>query len=101
MNTPELSMNEMPFHDHEQDWSDGHITVIFKDFDPSTRKAHFRVIEHHADVGFYYIGVYFTSGDATRFDYDGGNPQRPTMLDATTNQRDDSVKGIKVKRVRD
>jgi hypothetical protein len=101
MNTSELSLNDMPFHDHQQDWSDEHITVNFKDFDPSTGQARFKVVEHHANVGFYYIGVYFTSGNATRFDYDGGNPRRPNVLDAKTDQRNDSVKGVKVKRVRD
>jgi hypothetical protein len=101
MSTSELSMNEMPFHDHQQDWSDEHITVTFKDFVPITGRARFKVSEHHANVGFYYIGIYFTSGSGTRVDYDGGNPNRPSIIEGTTNQRNDSLKGIKVKRVRD
>jgi hypothetical protein len=44
-NQSHLSMNEMPLHDHHQDWTDGHIAVRFVGFNPSFREAHFQVTE--------------------------------------------------------
>jgi len=55
----DLSMNEMPIHDHHQDWSDEHITVKFVNFNPSTGEAHFQVAEHHDNAGFYYVWIHY------------------------------------------
>lgn len=95
------SLNEQEIMDHQKPWNDDHITVEFLGFDPQDRRARFRVDEKHDKVGFYYIEIHFNSSDSTRFDYDGSSPKRPRQLHARTSHADDSVKGIKVVRVRD
>jgi len=59
------------------------------------------VDEKHEKVGSYYIWVNFESGDSTRIDYDGGNPQREHYLTVRTTHRNDKIKEIVVKRIRD
>jgi hypothetical protein len=111
-NTSDLSLNEMPIHDHHLDWSDDHITVRYLGFNRNTGEAHFEVIEHHDNVGFYYIWVIYgpDSGpppgppSQSSYTYDGAHPRRlQEMKDiiVKTFPGQDTVRGIKVKRVRD
>src|SRR5712664_74193 len=58
-NASDLSLNEMPIHDHHQDWTDDHITVRYLGFNQNNGEAHFEVIERHDNVGFYYIWVIY------------------------------------------
>jgi hypothetical protein len=105
----ELSLNDMPVHDHHQDWSDEHITVKYAGFDQATGVASFKVIEHHNNVGVYYIRVIHgpdggpSGGPPSHHqeEYDGGNPRREKYINVQTGQRQDRVRGIKVKRIRD
>jgi hypothetical protein len=39
----QLSMNEMPLHDHHQDWTDGHIAIRSVGFNPSNGMRIFRL----------------------------------------------------------
>jgi hypothetical protein len=55
MGQQDLSMNEMPVHDHRQDWSDEHVTVKYLGFNRASGEAEFEVTEHHNNVGVYYI----------------------------------------------
>jgi hypothetical protein len=43
----------------------------------------------------------FDSGNSTRIDYDGGNPRRDNRPIVQTGKQNDTVKEIKVVRVRD
>jgi hypothetical protein len=82
-------------------FADDHISVELFDFVPSTGIVQIRVDENHGNVGFYYIWVNFESGDSTRIDYDGANPQREQYNTVRTNHENDKIKEILVERVRD
>jgi hypothetical protein len=91
----------MAMQDRTVAFEDDHIEVELLYFAPHSGTAQVLVREKHDRVGFYYIWVNFTSGDSTRIDYDGGNPSRVQALEIHTTHRDDSIKEIVVKRVRD
>ena len=82
-------------------FEDEHIAIRLVDFTPHTGAALVAVDEKHQRVGYYYIWVNFESSDSTRFDYDGGNPNRVQTLEARTTHRNDKIKEIVAKRVRD
>src|SRR6202042_1080580 len=63
-------------HAPETVFSDEHIIVRNVAFDPIDGSLQLSIDENHKNVGFYYINVTFNSGNATRIDYDGGNPRR-------------------------
>lgn len=86
---------------HQTQFADSHIAVRLLGFDPSTRIARLAVDEKHGNVGFYHIWVFFGSGDSTRIDYDGGNPNRDNHPFATSNHKNDVLVRIEAKRVRD
>lgn len=86
---------------HQTRYGDDHITLRFLGFNPSSRQCQLAVDEKHPNVGFYYIWVTFGSGDETRIDYDGGNPNRNTRPIAESNHYNDTLKDIRAKRVRD
>ncbi len=111
-NTSELSMNDMPIHDHHQDWSDDHITVHFAGFDTTNGEAHFEVSELHDGVGAYYIWVIYgpDSGPPpgppaqAAYTYDGSHPKRlreMKHISVKTFSNQDTVRGIKIKKIRD
>jgi hypothetical protein len=52
------------------------------------------------EVGFYYIVIHFSSGDSTRLDYDGENPNIPDSWDVNTTHRFDSIVSVECKNVR-
>jgi len=81
-------------------FADQHIVVRQISFDPTSGRLALAFDENHEKVGFYYITVIFDSGNSTRIDYDGGNPCRDTRPIVRTPKRDDTVKEIKVIRVR-
>jgi hypothetical protein len=81
-------------------FEDDRITVELFSFQSYDRVAQFTVREKHANVGYYHIWVYFESGDRTQTEYDGGNPQREQILTVRTTHRNDKIKEIVVKRVR-
>lgn len=85
----------------QMQFSDPHIVLRFLGFDPSAGTARIAIDENHANVGFYYIWVYFGSGNNTRIDYDGGNPSRDNRPIVRTGQANDTVARLEVKRVRD
>lgn len=83
-------------------FADGHIVLRLLGFDPtSPRQCRLAIDEDHPNVGFYYIWVTFASGDETRIDYDGGNPNRDNHPVVTSNHVNDGLKSIRAKRVRD
>ena len=83
-------------------FADQHIVVRQISFDPTSGQLALAIDENHEKVGFYYITVTFDSGNSTRIDYDGGNPpRRDTRPIVQTPKRNDTVKEIKVIRVRD
>lgn len=82
-------------------FSDGHIVLRLLGFDPTSRQCRLAIDEEHPNVGFYYIWVTFSSGDESRFDYDGGNPNRDNHPIATSSHINDGVKNIRATRVRD
>jgi hypothetical protein len=108
----QFSMNEMPLHDHHQDWTDGHAAVRFVGFNPSNGEAHFQVPEQHECVGVYCIWVVYghdsgpPPGPASQsaYTYDGALPKRLELtrdIRVQTGQPKDTIRGIKVKRVGD
>jgi hypothetical protein len=88
-------------YQQQMQFADSHIVVRFIGFDPSSGTARLAVDENHPNVGFYYIWVYFGSGDSTRIDYDGGNHNRDNRPIIRTNHKNDTVTKLEVKRVRD
>lgn len=82
-------------------FADSHIVLRLIGFDPSTGVAKLAVDENQNNVGFYYIFVYFGSGDNTRIDYDGGNPRRDNRPTAQSSHKNDTLAKIEVKRIRD
>jgi hypothetical protein len=82
-------------------FQDEYMDVELLNFEPYAGVAQLVVHEKHGKMGFYYIWVNFESGDSTRIDYDGGNPQRQQLLTVRTTHRNDIIKEIVVKRVRD
>jgi hypothetical protein len=82
-------------------FQDDHLDVTLQDFNAHTGVATVIVRGKHPKVGFYYIWVRFLSGDETRVDFDGNNPNQDWALTIRTTHRDDIVKEIEVKRVRD
>jgi hypothetical protein len=108
----ELSMNDMPVHDHHHDWTDDHITVRYTGFNPANGEAKFEVTEHHDGVGVYYIWVIYgpESGpppgppSQASYTYDGAHPKRFQLMKGIrveTSRNHDTVRGIKVKKVSD
>ena len=104
----QLSMNEMPLHDHHQEWTDGHIAVRFVGFNPSNGEAHLQVTEQHKRVGVYYLWIVYgpPPGPASQsaYTYDGAHPKRLELMrniGVQTGQPKDTIRGIKVKRVDD
>jgi len=85
----------------QMQFSDPHIVVRFITFDPSAGTARIGIDENHPNVGFYYIWVHFGSGDNTRIDYDGANPNRDNRPIVKTSHKNDTVAKLEVKRVRD
>lgn len=111
-NESQLSMNEMPLHNHQQEWADDHISVRFVGFDPLNGEAHFQVTEQQRHVGVYYIWVVYgpdsgpPPGPASQaaYTYDGAHPKRLELMRdirVQTGQPKDTIRGIKVKRVGD
>jgi len=86
---------------YQTQYADEHIVLRLLGFDPSSRQCRLAIDENHPNVGFYYIWVTFGSGDESRIDYDGGNPNRDTRPRATSNHLNDTLKSIRAKRVRD
>jgi len=82
-------------------FDDDHMDIELLNFEPYSGVGQLIVREKHNGVGFYYIFVTFESGDSTRIDYDGGNPQRVQFLTVHTTHRNDTIKEIVAKRVRD
>jgi hypothetical protein len=84
-------------------YQDRHVTITLLAFSGSAKppEAWLAVEEHDANVGFYYINVRFDSGDATRIDYDGGNPNRLREPSASSSHLPDSLKEISALRIRD
>jgi hypothetical protein len=109
MGQQDLSMNEMPVHDHRQDWSDEHVTVKYLGFNRASGEAEFEVTEHHNNVGVYYIWVIYGGGGLrndlpgqSAHTYDGAHPHRlELMRNINVRTGQDNVRGIKVKRIRD
>jgi len=81
-------------------FEDDHITVELFSFQSYDGVAQLTVREKHANAGSYHIWVYFESGDSTQIEYDGGNPQREQILTVRTTHRNDKIKEIVGKRVR-
>lgn len=82
-------------------FADGHIVLRLLGFDPSSRQCRLAVDENHPNVGFYYIWVTFASGDETRIDYDGANPNRNNRPVVESSHINDFLKSIRATRVRD
>ena len=109
---PELSLSEMPMHDHHSNWTDGHIKVQFCGFTPHTGDIRFQVTEERGPIGLYYIWIIYgpDSGPPpgppaqASFTYDGNHPKRLELMKdivIRTPFPTDPVRGIKVKKIRD
>lgn len=94
-------MDGKELYEFQKTWEDEHITIRFLGFDPTSGQARLAIDEHHPKVGFYFIWFTFNSGDETRIDYDGGNPNRDMRPVVSTTHRNDVPKGLRAKRVRD
>ena len=81
-------------------FEDEFILVRILSFTPGTGMAVLLVEEKQTRIGFYYIFVHFKSGDNTRIDYDGANPNRPTSFTVQTSSRDDVIASIEAKKAR-
>jgi hypothetical protein len=82
-------------------FDDEHMTVGIAESDASNGVLKLAIAEKHEGVGFYWINVEFESGNSTRIAYNGANSGRDKHLIVRTPKRNDTVKEIKVDRVRD
>jgi hypothetical protein len=81
-------------------FEDDSIEVRVLSFNPDNGLGDIHVQKKTARVGFYYITVHFRSGDSTRLDYDGGNPQIPVGWEIRTSHRNDTIERVDVIKVR-
>ncbi len=84
---------------YQTHFADSHIVVRLLGFDPTSGQCRLAIDENSLNIGFYYIWVTFASGDETRIDYDGGNPNRNNRPIIKSNHVNDSLSGIRAKRV--
>lgn len=86
---------------HKTLCEDSNIAVQLLEFDPLRGVATIKIDEKVPKVGFYYIFIYFESGNNHRIDYDGANPNCKVAYQITTNKRNDTIQKVEAKRVRD
>jgi hypothetical protein len=96
----EMNDGEAIFESQKR-FQDDRITIRLLDFHAESGRVSIAVDEHRPNVGFYYIWINFQSGDEMRIDYDGGNPMRNTCPIFITSHKNDVLKEIKAKRIRD
>jgi hypothetical protein len=89
----EIGPNVIQFEDES-------IAVRILDFNPENGHADVHVQKKAARIGFYYITVQFLSGDSTRLDYDGANPNIPISWDVRTSHPNDVIGEVQVRKVR-
>jgi hypothetical protein len=79
---------------------DAYIAVRILSFNPDTGMAELLIDEKVVPIGFYYVFVNFRSGNSTRIDYDGANPNRPNSYTVHTIERGDAIVKVEAKKVR-
>ena len=85
---------------HKIQFEDEFIAVRVYWFDPRSGQAEIVIEEKQVPSGYYYVHVHFVSGDSTRIDYDGGNPNRLQSWSISTTHRDDAIARVDAKKVR-
>lgn len=81
-------------------FEDDFIVVTIPRFDARSGVAEVLVDHKRQSPGDYYIWVQFRSGDSTRMDYVGGNPNNPRPWIVNSLHRDDAITGVDVKKIR-
>jgi hypothetical protein len=85
---------------NEKQFEDAFIVVRVLSFLPATGEVEVYFEKKVEKVGFYYVTVHFASGDSSRMDYDGENPNNPEVWQINSSHRNDSiirVDGVKVR----
>lgn len=81
-------------------FQDDYIVVIIPRFDPHSGLAEVLVDHKREPSGDYYIWVHFQSGDSTRLDYNGANPNNPRPWTINSSHRNDRIAKVEVKKIR-
>lgn len=86
-----------PNHVH---FEDDFIAVRIIGFDPEKGRANVLIERKRKESYFYYVVVKFRSGDSTRIDYDGDNPNIPADYVVRTSHRGDAIASVEAIKVR-
>jgi hypothetical protein len=81
-------------------FQDDYITVRIARFDPQSGRGEVLVDHKREPSGDYYIWVHFKSGDSTRMDYNGANPNNPRPWVINSSHRNDTITKVEAKKIR-
>ncbi len=81
-------------------FQDDYITVRIARFDPQSGFGEVLVDQKREPSGDYYIWVHFKSGDSTRMDYNGANPNNPRPWVINSSHRNDTITKVEAKKIR-
>jgi hypothetical protein len=81
-------------------FEDDFIAVRIPSFTPTTGQVQVLFEKKSARVGFYYVTVSFLSGDSSRMDYDGENPNNPEIWEINSSHRHDTIVKLEATKVR-
>ena len=81
-------------------FQDDDITVRIPRFDAQSGRAEVLVDHKREPSGDYYIWVHFKSGDSTRMDYNGANPNNPRPWVLNSSHRNDHITRVEAKNIR-
>jgi hypothetical protein len=81
-------------------FQDDYIGVRILRFDPRSGRAEVLVDHKREPSGDYYIWVHFESGDSTRLDYKGANPNNPRPWIINSSHQNDTITKVEAKKIR-
>lgn len=80
-------------------FQDGFIVITIPSFDSHSGVGQVLIEHKQEPVGNYYIWVYFKSGDSTRLDYNGANPNNPKPWIVNSSHRNDTILRVEAKKI--
>lgn len=81
-------------------YQDDYITVRIPRFDSVSGVGEVLVDHKREPSGDYYIWVHFRSGDSTRLDYSGANPNNPRPWIINSSHVNDRITRVEAKKIR-
>lgn len=81
-------------------FQDDYITVRIPHFDSQSGQVEVLVDHKQEPSGDYYIWVHFKSGDSSRMDYNGANPNNPRPWVVNSSHRNDTITRVEAKKIR-